>query len=142
MQIPCTVIAEIKPWTFCVLRGSESIKNRRFLQIPMSGKIKKIRDSALIGTKYANPMHRHCRNRTQNLLRFRGSDSSIVWFLVSLCMEFAYFQLINKQSLNFFLSATRNFEILRFFRFGILNTQKVNDLISGYTWAWNLHIFS
>ena len=46
-------------------------------------------------------------------------------------MEFACFQLIKKLFLYFFLSAARNFEILGFFRFSFLKTQKVHCLTSG-----------
>ena len=71
MQMPCTGIAEIAPWTFCVLRGSDSKKIEDFSKFRWAEK-KKFRDSALIEKKYANAMHSHSRNRTLDLLRSQG----------------------------------------------------------------------
>ena len=72
MQMPCTGIAEIEPSSFCYLRGSDSKKIADFCKIFLAGKLKKTHDSASIGQKYANAMHRHSRNRTLDLLSFQG----------------------------------------------------------------------
>ena len=68
MQMPCTGIAEIESWTFCVLRESDTKKIADFCKF-IWRENKKFRDSALIGPKYAKAMHRHSRNRTLDFLR-------------------------------------------------------------------------
>ena len=68
MQIPCTGIPEIKPWTSYVFSGSKTKKSQNF-KIQVSG-MKKSRVSVLIRCKYANSMQRDTRNETMDLLFF------------------------------------------------------------------------
>ena len=55
----------------------------------------------------------------------------MLWFLVSLCMEFAYFQLINTLSLIFFFSTPGFLKFQYSFFFDPLKKQKSHGFISG-----------